>query len=73
MISAEDALEIARRRAADNGWRFGEPFSVLLRRGWRAKNNRYEIETNAGRLGTKARFVIEASTGHILEEGYIPR
>jgi hypothetical protein len=73
MIDAEGALEIARARAADNGWAFAEPFSVRLRRGWFGQNDRYEIETNAGRLGAKARLVIDASSGRIVSEGYIPR
>jgi hypothetical protein len=35
--------------------------------------NRFEIETNAGMRGTKARFTIDAKTGEILSEGYVPR
>jgi len=29
--------------------------------------------TNAGKLGTKARFFIDAESREILHEGYIPR
>jgi hypothetical protein len=46
---------------------------VLHRRGWFGQHDRFEIETNAGMLGTKARFVIDAETGAVLDEGYIPR
>ncbi len=73
MIDSQTALQIARARAAEHGWAFGEPFSVQLRRGWFKQNDRYEIETNAGRLGAKARFVIDAETGRIVSEGYVPR
>jgi hypothetical protein len=73
MIDPQAALEIARARAAANGWAFAGPFSVRLRRGWFGRNDRYEVETNADRLGTKARFVIDAGTGCIVSEGYIPR
>jgi hypothetical protein len=73
MITGFEAVQIARARAIENGWGFAEPIHTLERRAWSGAINRYEIETNAGRLGTKARFVIDAETGAILSEGYIPR
>jgi hypothetical protein len=73
MIDREGAVEIARTRAAENGWAFGEPLEILHRRGWLGQSDRFEIETNAGHRGTKARFVIDAATGAILSEGYVPR
>lgn len=66
-------MEIARARAMANRWAFAEPIAVLHRRGWLGRADHYEIETNAGFLGTKARFVIDATTGEILTEGYVPR
>ena len=73
MIDRAAAIEIARKRAEEKGWAFAEPVEVVERRGWRGGTTRFEIETNAGQLGTKARFVIDAATGGILSEGYIPR
>ena len=73
MIDRDEALRLARERAAANGWAFGEPAQIRLRRGWFGQEARYEIETNAGMRGTKARFVISAITGRVLSEGYIPR
>jgi hypothetical protein len=73
MIAQEAAVTIARQRAAENGWAFGEPIQVIHRRAWTDGKGRYEIETNIGKLGTKARFVIDAETGTVLSEGYIPR
>jgi hypothetical protein len=73
MIDQDSAIEIARARAAQNGWAFGGQLQVLHRRGWFGQHDRFEIETNAGMLGTKARFVVDAQTGAILSEGYIPR
>ncbi len=73
MIEPDFAVEIARRRATENGWAFAEPVEVVHRRGWLGRSGRFEIETNAGQLGTKARFVIDAVTGEVLSEGYIPR
>ncbi len=71
MIDQAAAIAIAHRRAAERGWPFGEPFSVIhrLTRG----AGRYEIETNPGMLGTKTRFTIDSRTGEILAEGHIPR
>lgn len=74
MITESQAIEIARARAERNGWGFAEPIAVVAREAWFSKRIlRYEIETNAGMLGTKARFVIDGETGAILSEGYIPR
>jgi hypothetical protein len=74
MIDREEAIEIARARATQNGWGFGQPLQVIHRRPWFKKTGgRFEIETNANRLGTKARFVVDEDTGAILDEGYIPR
>jgi hypothetical protein len=73
MIKRGQAVEIARKRAAEKGWAFVEPLNVVTRRGWSGAVSRFEIETNAGNRGTKARFVIDAKTGDIVSEGYIPR
>ena len=73
MITGPEAVEIARARALENGWGFAEPFQVIERRAWSGAVTRFEIETNAGRLGTKARFVIDAKTGAVISAGYIPR
>jgi len=47
--------------------------AVSRRRGWFGQQDRFEVETNAGNRGTKARFSIDAETGAIVSEGYIPR
>ena len=73
MIEKEQAIEIARKRAVANNWAFVEPINVVVRRGWFGKISRYELETNAGNRGTKARFVIDANSGEIISEGYISR
>jgi hypothetical protein len=57
MIDQASAIEIARARAAQNGWAFGGQLQVLHRRGWFGQHDRFEIETNAGMLGTKARLL----------------
>ncbi|MCA0241792.1 MAG: hypothetical protein LCI02_13110 [Proteobacteria bacterium] len=47
--------------------------SVIKRRGWFGSAGRYELETNAGRLGAKARFTLDERSGDILSAGYVPR
>ncbi len=73
MIDREQALRIARERAAVLGWAFAEPVQVIQRRGWFTRAGRFEVETNVGHKGTKARFTIDATTGAVLSEGFIPR
>lgn len=73
MIDKISAITIAKERAAQNNWAFVEPVETILRKSWLGKLIRIEIETNAGAHGAKARFVIDASNGQILDEGYIPR
>lgn len=46
---------------------------VFERRDWKDGTKHFEIETNAGNLGTKARFVVDAKTGEIVSGGYVPR
>jgi len=74
MIDQEQAIEIARKRAMEKGWGFAEPLNVVVRRSWfGGVPMRFEIETNGHNRGTKARFTVDAKTGEIISEGYIPR
>jgi len=73
MIEQDQAITIARDRASALGWAFAEPLEIVVRRGWFGGISRFEIETNAGKRGTKACFVINAETGEIVSEGYLPR
>jgi hypothetical protein len=73
MIDRDAAIQIARNRAEENGWGFAEPVEVIERSKWFGGTKSFEIETNANMRGTKAKFLIDAETGRILREGYIPR
>jgi hypothetical protein len=73
MIDRNEAIEIARRRAAENGWAFAEPLHIIEHRGWRKGLTRFEIWTNGSNRGTKARFTVDADTGDVIDEGFIPR
>lgn len=74
MIDERQAIEIARAAAAEQNWAFAEPVECVARRSWlRGRTMRWEIRTNADRLGTITRFVIDARDGRVLERGYLPR
>lgn len=73
MIDQHKAIDIAQQRAIKNGWAFIEPVVVNIRKTWGGKITKYEIESNAEVLGSKARFIIDAATGEIISEGYISR
>jgi hypothetical protein len=73
MIEPVIAIDIARQRAKENGWGFAEPLEMTDRRDRFGGVARFEIMTNAGNLGTKARFSIDATNGGIISEGYISR
>jgi hypothetical protein len=73
MIDHDTAIEIARKRAEKNGWGFAEPLEVISRVGWFGGPKSFEIHTSTNMRGGNAKFVIDATTGDILREGYIPR
>jgi len=74
MIEQDQAIEIARKRAAENNWGFAEPLHVVLYRykWWSDTPSRFEIWTNALKRGGNSRFVIDAKTGEILSEAFMP-
>ena len=73
MIDQAEAIAIARLVADKEGWAFAEPVVVRLRRAWFGQRGRWEIWTNAVNRGTRARFVIDAQDGRVIEKGYLPR
>jgi hypothetical protein len=74
MVDRDTAIEIARKRAEENGWAFIEPLEVIERKAWFGnKSIRFDINTGMGYRGANARFEIDAATGEIISEGYIPR
>jgi hypothetical protein len=73
MITPEAAEAIARAWAAAQGWGIVEPLSVQTRRGWTGKIRSYNVDSNPALRGTRVRFTIDAETGEILSEGFLPR
>ena len=73
MIDKSAAIALARAVAAKEGWSFVEPVAATLRRAWSGEGGRWEIHSNARVRGARARFIIDASDGRIIEKGYISR
>jgi hypothetical protein len=73
MIDRNQAIEIARKCADENGWGWTEPLHVIERRRWFGGLDRYEIASDPAIRGTKVRIVIDAATGEIRSKGYVPR
>jgi hypothetical protein len=72
-MTEAEAIQLARAAAQREGWAWAEPALATFRKPWFGKGGKWEIFSNARGLGAKARVVIDASTGEILEKGYIPR
>ena len=73
MIDQEAAISIAKDAARTQGWAVVDPIEALLRRDWFGRPKRWEIRTNIrNRGGPKARFVVDATDGHIVDQGYVP-
>ncbi len=72
MISAEEAENIARARAEELNWGLMEPIMIRERRSPEGARE-YYVVSNPAVLGTKSRFTIDAETGKITDEGYLPR
>lgn len=73
MITREEAIGIARARAAENGWGIVEPIDVRERQSWSGEIRSFEIRSNPAKHGTKVRFTIDSSSGRVIDEGYLPR
>ena len=73
MMTEQEAIDRAKKVALEQGWAWVEPALATLRRPWFGKGGKWEIFSNAQGLGAKARVVIDAQTGAVLEKGYIPR
>ena len=73
MINEETAIRIARAAADEKGWAFVDPVQVKLHRALRGNGGRWEIHSNTLAFGAKARFLIDAEDGRIIDQGYISR
>jgi hypothetical protein len=72
-MSEEEAIVRAKHVAQEQGWAWVEPADATLHRAWFGKGGKWTIFSNAHGLGAKARVVIDALTGEVLEKGYVPR
>lgn len=72
-MTEQEAVEIARQLAKQEGWGWVDPAFATLRRPWFGPGGRWEIFSNRGGVGTVVRVVIDDETGRVLEKGYVPR
>jgi len=68
-----EAIELAKRIALEQGWGWVEPAEAIWHPAWFGNGGKWEVYSNAKGLGAKARVVIDAQTGEVLEQGYVPR
>jgi hypothetical protein len=73
VITEQEAIDRAREVAREHGWAWVEPAQGILHRAWFGSGGKWEVFSNMKGLGAKARVVIDARTGAVLEQGYIPR
>ena len=72
-ISEAQAIERAKKIALENDWAWVEPSAALWHPAWIGGGGKWEILSNALKLGAKVRVIIESPGGKILEKGYIAR
>lgn len=72
-ISESEAIARAKQVALEQGWAWVDPALASLHRPWFGEGGRWEVFSHALGLGAKVRIVIDASTGEVLEKGYLPR
>jgi hypothetical protein len=72
-MTEEEAIEIAKRTAKQEGWAWIDPAYARLRRRWFRPGGQWRIYSNRLMKGPKVRVFIDDETGEVLEKGYIPR
>lgn len=73
-ISAEEAVERARRHAEERGWPWREPVSVTRHRAYLILGRvTYEVRSSSDRIGSNARVIVAADDGSIVEAYWLPR
>jgi hypothetical protein len=73
VIGQEEAINRAKDLAREHGWAWQDPATATLRRRWFRAGGRWEILSNAFALGAKVRVVLDATSGEVIEKGYVPR
>jgi hypothetical protein len=73
MMTEQDAIDRAKQAAENQGWAWVEPVEAIWRPAWFGEGGKWEICSNALGRGAMARIVIDAQTGAVLEQGYVPR
>ena len=73
-ISEDEAIERARACAEQHGWAWREPVRASLSRAYVVfGRRRYEIWSNAERLGSNASILVDGEDGSIIAAHWRPR
>lgn len=67
-MTEQEAVEIARRVAEQEGWAWVEPAEAILRKSWLGRDPRWEVSSCW--LGGMVRLIIDDETGRVLEKDY---
>ena len=72
-MTAEEAVETARRLAQQQGWPWLAPVEARRRRAFLLGPARWHVWSNAGTRGANVRVVIDDASGAVVERGFLPR
>ena len=72
-VNKTQALAIAERSAQELGWYWAEPVTAKESGGWFWTKRQWTIESNCEARGARARFVIDAESGAVIERGFVGR
>lgn len=73
MMSELEALQRAQEIATERGWAWQAPAQAIWRPAWFGKGGKWEVLSNTLGKGAKVRIVLDAQSGAVLEQGYLPR
>jgi hypothetical protein len=73
MITEQEAIDTAKRVAAEQGWYWQDPARALFRRAWFGPGGKWEvITTGPVGAGPMIRVLIDGETGEVLEKRCVP-
>lgn len=71
-MTEQEAIEIARRTAEEEGWAWIEPVDARLIKPWLGKRSRrWKVYSNINTKGPEVRVTIDDETGEVLKKRYI--
>ena len=72
-MTRDEALALARARAAQHGWPFVEPVQIERYRPWWLLAPRWRVVSNHESRGSNVRVEIDERSGAVVHEAFLPR